>query len=424
MFAKSLVIVAAVLLLPAPCPAEYDGEPVQLNELVEEAIAHNPRLKAARHQVHAATARINQATAWAAPQIGVDFFETPTSSFPNPVKDGQETDYFVQQMFPFPGKLSPAGDAASSNASMLNESYRALERTIVRDLKRVYYELYLTQRKIGLNAENQQLMKRFVEIALKQYEVGMGKQLDVLRGETELSSLVNEGISLQREKKVTEAMINTILARPTDNSLGYVPDVDALLPPWSFDELRSLALENRADLKAMHYNIAMMEAELSASKREYYPDIMVRLAYKNMTMGDDFWSAMVAMNVPFAPWSGAHSKVEESQSHVEHAKDEYESMKNMVLFEVQEALVKVEANQNLTILYGNTVIPQAEQTLESTVSSYQAGKTEFLMLIDAYRMLLMSRLNHHMAIMSFMTSQAELEQAIGLDIEDISRRIQ
>lgn len=98
-------------------------------------------------------------------------------------------------------------------------------------------------------------------------------------------------------------------------------------------------------------------------------------------------------------------------------------MKNMVSYEVQQSLVNVQTNQNLVNLYKNTVIPQAEQTLESTISSYQTGKTEFLMLIDAYRMVLMSKLDYYMAIMNYMSSQAQLEQAVGMDITEISARL-
>jgi outer membrane protein TolC len=95
----------------------------------------------------------------------------------------------------------------------------------------------------------------------------------------------------------------------------------------------------------------------------------------------------------------------------------------MTLFEVQDALVKVQTNQNLVMLYKNTVIPQAEQTLQSTIASYQTGKTEFLMLIDAYRMVLMSKLDYYMSVMSYMASQAALEQAVGMNINEIADKV-
>jgi outer membrane protein TolC len=397
-----------------------------LEDLIAEALQNNPQLRAARNQTAAARTKVNQVTSWEAPQVGAEFYQTPIQSFPNPVKDGMETDYFVQQMFPFPGKLAAMGKAAESNANMVEQGYKALERKILRELKSAYYELYLVQRKIQINAENQDLMRRFVEIASKQYEVGMGKQQDILRAQTELSTLVNSGINLQREKQVAESMINTILSRPANAPLGYVPDIEQDVPRWTFEQLRSLALEARPELKAMSFNIEMNKADLSLSKREYYPDLMARVMYKDMVMTkNDFWSAMVGVSIPLAPWSSGRytSKVQENELNVRKAEEEYANMRNMTLFEVQDALVRVQTSQNLVLLYKNTVIPQADQTLQATLAAYQTGKTEFLMLIDAYRMVLMSKLDYHMSVMNYMTNQAALEQAVGVNIAEIIERV-
>jgi outer membrane protein TolC len=293
-------------------------------------------------------------------------------------------------------------------------------------LKYAYFELFHVQREIQVNAENQQLMKKFTEIARKQYEVGMGQQADILRAQTELSTLINQGVSLVKEKKVMESMINTTLSRPANAPLGYVPEVEYTAPQWTFEQLRPIALENRPELKGMTFNIDMNNAELSGSKREYYPDIMARVMYKNMAdTKDDFWSAMVGINVPLAFWSSGKytAKVEENELNVRKAEDDLASMRNMVSFEVQDALVKVQSNYNLVLLYKNTTILQAEQTLQATLSAYQTGKTEFLMVIDAYRMQLMAKLDFHMAVMSYMASQAQLEQAVGLNIAQISERV-
>ena len=399
---------------------------LRLDSLASEMLENNPQLRGARKQAESSWKKVGQAISWDAPQIGVEFFQTPTSSFPNPAKNSMETDYFIQQMFPFPGKLSAAGSSAENNARMVDQGYKALERKVISDLKAAYHELYLVQRKIQINAENQDLMKQFVQIASKQYEVGTGQHHEILRAQVELSTLMNDGVILQKEKKASEAMLNTLLSRPTDSPLGYVPDPDVSLPPLTFQQLRQLALDSRPEIHAMGYAIEMNQSELQLSKREYYPDLMVKLAYKNMrTQTNDFWSAMVGVNVPLALWSKGKysSKIEENELNVRRAEEEFNGMKNMTLFEVQDALVKVQTNQNLLLLYKNTVIPQARQTLEATIIAYQTGRSMFLWLIDIYRTLLNAQLSYHQAVMDFMKSQAELERAVGLSMSDIRERI-
>ena len=423
---KVIRILFITLTLAGPVTLRAQELPVlNLDDLVTETLQNNPQLRSARNETGAARTKGRQVTSWDAPQIGVEFYQTPIQSFPNPIKNGMETDYFIQQMFPFPGKLSAMGNAAENNASMVDQEYKALERRIIRDLKSAYFELFHIQRQIQVNAENQELMKKFTEITRKQYEVGMGQQADILRAQTELSTLINEGVNLLKERKVVESMINTTLSRPANAPLGHVPDVEYAAPRWTFEQLHQLALENRPELKGMNFNIDMNKAELSGSKREYYPDIMARVTYKNMSYTkNDFWAAMVGINIPLAFWSSGKytAKVEENELNVRKSEDDLASMRNMVSFEVQDALVKVQSNYNLVLLYKDTTIPQAEQTLQATLSAYQTGKTEFLMVIDAFRMQLMTKLDFHMAVMSYMASQAQLEQAVGLDIAQISER--
>lgn len=410
----------------APTDSMQPGPVLTLDKLIAEVIQNNPQLRAARHQTAAAQTQVGQVTSWEAPQLGVEFYQTPISSFPDPIKNGMETDYFIQQMFPFPGKISAMGDAAAANAQMVNEGYNALENKIIQQLKSAYYELYLVERKIELNGQNEDLMRRFVQIASKQYEVGMGKQQDILRAQTELSSLINDGLNLQQEKKTAEAMINAILSRPADAPLGYVPEVNTNVPNWTYQQVAPLALRARPEIKGMEFSVAMNQADLRASKREYFPDLMTRVMYKDMAMtGNDFWSLMFGVSFPIAPWTSGKvsSKVEENELNEKRAEENLASMKNMTQFEVQDALVRVQTNKNLVLLYKNTVIPQAQQTLESTVASYQTGKTEFLMLIDAYRLVLMAQLDYYMSVMNFMSSQAALEQAVGLPIDQIAEQV-
>ncbi|MFA3783412.1 TolC family protein [Melioribacteraceae bacterium 4301-Me] len=397
-----------------------------LDSLITEALQNNPQLKAAKNQYLSSEKKIKQVTAWDAPQVGIEFFQLPIQSFPNPLKNNMETDYFVQQMIPFPGKLNAMGLSATYNANMYEEQFNALKNKIIRDLKSAYYELYLVQRKIEINKENQELLRQFIEIASEQYKVGMGKQPDIIRAQTELSSLINDEVNLYKEKRDVETMLNTILNRPPYQPFKEIDSIYEDIPEFKYQQLLPVALSYRPELKGMKFNIEMYKSELKASELEFYPDIMVRVMYKNMTdTKNDFWSAMVGVNVPIAFWSKDKysGKVEENQLNIKTAEEQFNSMKNMISYEVQNAIVKLETNRNLYNLNKNTVIPQAEQTLQSTLAAYKTGKTEFLMLIDAYRMLFMAKLDFYMSEMNLMLAKAQLEQAVGLSINEIVENI-
>lgn len=95
------LVIASILFYPATLRGQ-NSPSLNLDDLVSEALQNNPQLRSARNGTAAARTKGNQVTSWDAPQIGVEFYQTPIQSFPNPIKNGMETDYFVQQIIPFP----------------------------------------------------------------------------------------------------------------------------------------------------------------------------------------------------------------------------------------------------------------------------------------------------------------------------------
>lgn len=310
------------------------GKTANLDSLITEALRNNPRILAAREESAAAYTRIRQSTSFESPQAGIEFFQTPIQSFPNPVKNGQETDYSIQQMFPFPGKRAAMGNVARNSAAMTDRNIGAVERQVIREMKSAYFALYLADRTLGINAQNQDLMRELIAVASRQYEVGTGKQADILKAQTELSMLVLSAIHLQKEKKVAGARVNTVAGRPAGDSLGTVENIEKIFPAWNANELDSLALGSRPELQAMDYNIRMREAELAVSQKERMPDFMVRLMYKDMAMGGkDFWSSMFGFTIPESFWSRGkvRSKIEENRINIRKAQTEFEKTLKMKL---------------------------------------------------------------------------------------------
>ena len=145
---------------------------------------------------------------------------------------------------------------------------------------------------------------------------------------------------------------------------------------------------------------------------------MLRLMYKNMVDGEDYWSTMVSVDIPFLFLSGGkvRGKVEESRMDIMKAKEDYRSAEDMTRYQIKEAIASARTSSNTLSLYKFTVIPQAEQTVQSTKVAYQTGKTEIFSLIDASRTLLKARLDYYTAIMQYMKSMAALENVVGTDI--------
>jgi len=279
--------------------------------------------------------------------------------------------------------------------------------------------LYSAQRRLDVNAENQSLLNQIIESARAKYSVGITPQGDVLKAQVELAKLQNERATLEQELHAAEAMMNALRSVRSTTPIGRVEDISPQQFLAPLDEMNRRALSSRPELRGMKYEIEMNKAELAVSQRERFPDIMIRGMYKQMREGTDFWAGMVGINFPLAPWAwGKYSqRIEENALNVRVGEQSLTDMENMVQFEVRDAWTKVQSRWQQVDRYQRTILPQAEQTLQSTLASYQTDKVDFLTLLDSYRLLQMFRMEYYMVVGEYYGNLALLEKAIGSDLQ-------
>jgi cobalt-zinc-cadmium efflux system outer membrane protein len=423
---RCLATAIAVLVTPFLMRAQTGGQEIPtvppdstitLSALLTDALRANPGVRGARTRSDAASARIDQAGAWDDPQFGVEFFATPVTSA-NPFKDGMETDYFLQQMLPLFGKKGLMEEAAIAEAAMVRESSNRAERVLVADVKRTYAMIAAAQRRLDINAENERLINQIISTARSRYEVGQSSQSDILKAEVELGRLQNERAGLEQELASATGMMNALLGRPAVSPLRRLADMEPHPISQSLDDISALALEHRAELRGMQFELTMNQADLRAAKREWVPDLMVRGMYKDMKESDDQWAAMFSINVPIAPWSsGKYSgRVQENELNVRRMEESIQDMRNMVLAEVRDGWAKSNSHWQQLQRYAGVMIPKARLALQSTLGSYQSGQADFLSLLDSYRMLQMLQMDYAMHVGEYFGDVALLERAAGTDL--------
>lgn len=409
-----LVVVSTLQFVWSAEPPVLMAAP-PVDSLVAEAHFKNPSLKASRHRQAAAWAKSQGAGSYAPPEIAA---ETGRRTIANAHGTMSMPVYglALRQMVMFPGKVSAMEKAGRHQAAAYGWDTETEAERLTLEVRSLYYELYMHERKREINAENRRVMEKFVSVTRTQYEAGMGRMEDILRAQTELSRLRSEDVILSRKYRGMEAMLNAALDRPPGTPLGSIPDPDDDKRPLpGADSLESLALGLRPELKAMAEDVRMDQWESKAASRGKYPDLMVEGKWMNMD-GPDEWSVMAGVTLPLAPWSyaGYRGERESARRKLKETQERENAMKNMVRAEIHRAAADVEAaRERLDLALGATV-PQAEQTLRATESAYRAGKTEFLMLLDSYRMLFMAREDLYMARAELALGWAGLERSVGL----------
>ena len=88
---------------------------------------------------------------------------------------------------------------------------------------------------------------------------------------------------------------------------------------------------------------------------------------------------------------------------------------------VRDFYYKASASNRQLDTYRTSIIPQARQALSASRTAYQTGTTDFLMLIDTYRTVVMLTKEYFMTRMRFEQAFASLERAVGIQSISASR---
>jgi len=408
------VRIITLLILLVVWVSSASAEAVSLKALIDEALLNNPEIKASRERWEAAKAAIPQARSWEDPVLSVMFDKIPDSSINPGASMGRE--YSLSQGFPYPGKLTLMGKMAEKEAQMAYEEYKGKERDIVREAKSAYYDYFVIHKAIEVNLETKEILHHLSKTAEARYSTGLASQWDVLKAQIELSQLANEIIILNQEKESVRARMNRLLNKPVESDIGEPASTNGRKDAPSLEFLEGLRSQERPELRGMERAIEKEEAGLNLAKKGYYPDFMVRLAQREEDGSAAGWIAEVGVAVPLWFRTKQDYAVNGAVSKLAAARQEYQAMKNMVSFEIKDALVKIKSAKSLIELHENTHIPQAEQALRGARVAYETGKVDFFALMESWRTVKDYKLDYYKAVAAFEQGWAELERAVGKEL--------
>lgn len=390
-----------------------------LSELVAEALEKNPEIIAARQRWAAAQERIPQARALEDPSLVITQWRIPDNF---DIGRQGETWYGLEQAFPFPGKLRLKGQMAAAEADAGGQDYRAKVLDITAKVKETYYQLFLMHQMIRLHLEHETLLEEFIEIADARYAVGLATQQDSLKAHVELSKLHNSLVVVEQEKETTEVLLRTLLNRSPDGPLGIPAEVPYRGVTLSLEELQTRALDRRPEIKAAALMLESRKKARSLARKNYLPDFMMGVMFWDVHDGPNQWQVDTKVSIPWVFASKYNAGVREAAAGEQEALAEYERARLQTLFEIKDLFVKVATAQHLIESYQGGILPQAEQALEAARIGYQAGKVDFLSLIDSERMLRDFQLEYYETLARFEQRLAGLERAMGEEIRKEARQ--
>ena len=393
-------------------------ETVNLELLLVFGYAWNPGIKAARKTLRATLEQYPQATY-------LDNVLRQYNAFTKQLdtKIGQPRHKEMTSMkFPFPDGLALKGQIVTEDVQIAQREIDIALRELVTDIRLAYSDyLYLTEA-IGINQENQQLLRQMIQIAQAKFRVGIGKYHSVIMAQVEFSKLSDSILTLEQQRETIIARINTLLNRPPDAPLGMPKPLvhEGVAQPLA--ELYTLALKSRQEIQKQKLTISKMNLMIQLATRMAYPDATLGASYfeERMTLSTGTskmpptFSTQRTLNMEnSASFGHKDAYIREVEIKVSAMEQMLVGLENRTRFVVKKHHVGLETAKRSIALYRNILLPQAQGALEAANTAYQAAQVDFIGFLDTERTLLKFRLEEQRAFRDHRHHLAQLEQAVG-----------
>lgn len=327
----------------------------------------------------------------------------------------------LSQAIPWKGELVLKAKQAQKEADRKRIEMDVIYLQLSSEFKALYADLYFIGRSLSITEDHLALLREMEQVITEKYETNSADYHDLLRIQIEIDALEDRLASIRDASEPIMAQMKAILG----NKAAMNIPLPQKLPGFSEADRTQLLQDierNHPLILSLSEQIEVDRLSVDLAQKDFYPDFKIGVDWINTGQainpvpgsGNDAFMLSVGVNLPI--WRGkyranqraATSKVMVAELQKKKTEDDLTARLQRGFFQLDESKRKLK-------LYGEHLIPKAQEALEVIQSSYATGNGLYSDLIKAEQTLLEFLLAY---------SQAEANQVKALvNIESLTGSI-
>lgn len=410
------------------------GDPT-LDQLVDEAVAHNLDLAAAiaRVEYGRAAVLLAQSDLYPTVDLAIDASRnrsTTVGSNPLPpgfspystnLGVGLQASYEVDLW----GKYRTATAAARQDL-MATEFARETVRTMVEaDTARYYFNLLAADVQLRVLQDTLKLRDESVALQKDRYQAGVIGEYDLRTAEAERAAVAGDIALAKRIQTEFESALAVLLGRSPREVFApaIARDVElarALTVPTLPSGVPSDLLVRRPDIQRAEAQLAASNLRIDVAKDDYYPAISLTGSYgtqagalKNLFTGPSIaWGLAASLLQPLLNLKAIEANVDAQTARRNEALVNYTQAVQLAFRDAHDALSANDTTREALAAQAERAT-KLQQALELSRLRYAAGYSPYLEVLDAQRQLLQAQTLQIVAARNVRLSLVDFAKAVG-----------
>ena len=406
-----------------------------LDQLVDEAIAHNLDLQAAMARVQTARAQVTRAQSDLYPTVDLGAGANrsrSTQSGTNPLPQGfspYANDYRVALEASYEvdlwGKYRTATRAAQQDLLSTEYARETVRTMVAADTSRYYFNLLAADAQLAVLEETLKTRIQSVELQTDRYNAGIIGNYDLRTAEAERAAVASDIAAARRVVVEYESALAVLLGRSprevfTPALARDVAMVRTIAVPTIPAGLPSDLLARRPDIRSAEAQLAAANMRIDVARADYYPSITLTGAFgteagalSNLFNGPALiWSIAGALVQPLLGLKAIEANVDTATSRRNELVVQYTKTVQAAFRDTHDALSANETTRAALAAQSERK-DKLSEVLELSDIRYSSGYSPYLEVLDSQRQLLQAQTLQIIAARNVRLAVVDLATALG-----------
>ena len=300
----------------------------------------------------------------------------------------------LSQTFTLNGKELLALKITEDSIEMSEHELSAVKEDFLLGVAAAYFDVMAAEKAVDIaeaNVERLTTYRDSVDVKLQLEEVA---KTDKFRAEAELSSAKAELLSAENRLKYAEAVLSQLAGL---GGMYNVADVESFMDPTESNgvaELKTVAHNNRTELKSMEKQQAIAEKQVRYYRGEYWPTLSLSGSYSKteqspssaFSFNSEDLSVGLTLNLSLFDGGLKKAQVGEALAQERQADLGYKSLKKQIDLEVEQSYLWVSSAKSILGALEDQVI-YAQSNYDAVMKQFQYGMTNSVDIMDANTLL-------------------------------------
>ena len=422
-----------------------------LLSVINQALTKNRSLASSRLSVVLKQQNVKEAVSDYYPDVstgvGITHIDTDTAAFSNGANPEYSTAGNVNfSQLIYSESVNANVDIQKQLQKAEQENYNADELDVIFNAIDAYFRTLILKSNLKIELQNLKLTKKNLSIARQNFEAGQSSKSDLLRFRSQQAQNTQALVEAKNQLGQSIISLNQLLFNPINLEIDIV-DVrlgDETFKNYNYDVLTDIlddprqaqpfveylinkAKNNAPELKAIAYIINATNRDIKRNgARRYFPTISLQTQYNRnfdrsgagasappgTTLLDDGHNVSLNFKIPLFNQNKFNINRQTALLQKQQLEVDKQDIELALAANVSSGVLDL-TNQVSNIKLSKISEQSAQETLDLTQLSYQAGAVNIVQLIDAQNNYFKAQLSQTNAIYNFIISSLQLERFMG-----------